>query len=280
MTSSLRWLLLALTSLAMVSGLSLVAIPQASAAAPYTVPGNHTINGRQWRTWCENYSSTIQRCWTEIKSGSQWTHNNLTYLPSSRAAWGKNPLANTGRWTSGGMKWRTECDTATTGGNGCRSYTIVNGRERLNSIVMFGTGPRVDVKWRPGSSYTTAGVEAAALNCINDYRARSGLKRWTRNASMDKMARAWATTMKNDKRLYHSTSQWRGSRGWPYSGENVAYSYRWDNDMHKDGVALCQMWLDSPGHLANIRSTTMTTTGMGVAFGPNGIIWSSNVFDY
>ena len=38
--------------------------------------------------------------------------------------WKGNPLGATGEWTAeDGRKWRTECDTAATGSNGCRSYT-------------------------------------------------------------------------------------------------------------------------------------------------------------
>ena len=52
-----------------------------------------------------------------------WHFNNLTYLPKmTRAQWGSNPLANTGAFTSAGRQWRTECDTAATGNNACRSY--------------------------------------------------------------------------------------------------------------------------------------------------------------
>ncbi|WP_345582633.1 family 20 glycosylhydrolase [Tessaracoccus lubricantis] len=107
--------------------------------APYTKPGLHTINGRQWNTACEAYSQT-ERCRTEIwatvvvieegefvrKSG--WAFNNLTYLPyMTREAWAANPLGHTAEWTaaSDGRKWKTECDTAATGRNGCRSYTYV-----------------------------------------------------------------------------------------------------------------------------------------------------------
>ncbi len=52
-----------------------------------------------------------------------WYFNNLTYLPyMKRSQWASNPLGYTGSWTStDGRKWRTECDTALTGGNGCRS---------------------------------------------------------------------------------------------------------------------------------------------------------------
>ncbi|RMB60036.1 glycoside hydrolase family 3 N-terminal domain-containing protein [Tessaracoccus antarcticus] len=102
--------------------------------APYEVPGFHQINGRWWFTQCEPYSQTT-RCRTEIWSSTVryvagayvvdtgWHFNNLTYLPyMTRQKWGSNPLANTGEWTSGGRRWRTECDTAATGRGGCRSY--------------------------------------------------------------------------------------------------------------------------------------------------------------
>ena len=92
------------------------------------------MNGRNWYTSCEPYSQTT-RCRTEIwstqvgyvagkfVSRTGWHFNNLTYLPNmTRAQWGSNPLANPGEFTSGNRQWRTECDTAATGRNGCRSF--------------------------------------------------------------------------------------------------------------------------------------------------------------
>ncbi|NHB84313.1 hypothetical protein G7085_06040 [Tessaracoccus sp. HDW20] len=34
----------------------------------------------------------------------------------------RQPLANAGVFASGGRQWKTECDTAATGRNGCRAY--------------------------------------------------------------------------------------------------------------------------------------------------------------
>jgi len=118
----------------------------------YTTPGYHNVNGRKWFTTCEPYSVTW-RCTTEIwatsvtlKAGtfeksSGWFFNNLTYLPSKRTAWAKNPLGYTGSWTSTeGRQWRTECDTATTGGNGCRSYIrakVVESTKRSNGSYSY-----------------------------------------------------------------------------------------------------------------------------------------------
>lgn len=106
-----------------------------SAVKLYTTEGQHTVNKRAWKTKCEPYSQT-KRCRTEIwstqatyKNGrfarvEGWVFNNLTYVASPRALWAGNPLGNTNNgWTAkDGRKWKTECDTATTGRNGCRSY--------------------------------------------------------------------------------------------------------------------------------------------------------------
>ncbi|NHB84536.1 hypothetical protein G7085_07745 [Tessaracoccus sp. HDW20] len=135
----------------------------------YTQPGVWRHNGRDWKTSCEKYSPTINRCRTEIyatqityskgkfTTAKGYVFNNLTYLPSPRATWASNPLGGYGKvgynkaWTAtDGRKWRTECDTASSGRNGCRSYiwaTVaeqVNGKYRttqkwlFNNIVQFG----------------------------------------------------------------------------------------------------------------------------------------------
>lgn len=138
------------------------------AGDPRTIPGEHEVNGRQWRTTCEPYSHTT-RCWAEIwatqvthangvfTARNDWFFNNLTYLPEiRRSMWGTNPLANTGSWTAAdGRRWRTECNTAATGQGGCRTwihatvveavptaggghrYQMVN-KEVFNSMVQFG----------------------------------------------------------------------------------------------------------------------------------------------
>ncbi len=100
----------------------------------YTTPGYHKVNGRQWITACEPYSIT-ERCTTfiygtdvqsingKIVKRNGWMFNNLTYKPSRRSAWTNNPLGYAGSWTSDeGRRWMTECDTARTGNNACRSY--------------------------------------------------------------------------------------------------------------------------------------------------------------
>ena len=117
----------------------------------YNSPGTWNINGRQWKTACEKYSTTY-RCRTEIwatqilqtATGSfvrqdGWAFNNLTYLPSPRRNWVTNGLGGFGQrgynsnWVSGGRQWHTECDTARTGRNGCRSSTVAAVVETVTS---------------------------------------------------------------------------------------------------------------------------------------------------
>ena len=127
----------------------------------YTTPGVHRVNGRLWVTTCEPYSKT-ERCTTEIwatqirivngkyKQVNDFVFNNMTYLPSARSLWKDNPLGTPGDHVVNGRQWRTECDTALTGRNACRSsikasvierapgggFRVVN-KYVLNNIVMF-----------------------------------------------------------------------------------------------------------------------------------------------
>ncbi len=138
--------------------------PTFRAADVYTTPGYHTVNGRRWFTRCEPYSAT-SRCWTSIwatqvtnRGGTfvprtGWFHNNLTYLASKRSMWAGNPLGHTTTWTSAdGREWYTECDTARTGGNGCRSYI------RINNLV--------EASPKPGGGYSYSLVNKWVFNNI------------------------------------------------------------------------------------------------------------------
>ncbi len=128
--------LLAVSAAAVVAMASGVLVAHADPTpSVYNTPGGQIVNGRLWNTTCEKYSSTVVRCRTDIwattiqyRAGrytdvTGWTFNNLSYLPSPRATWAGNKLAqNNPSWSSNGRTWKTECDTAATGRGGCRSY--------------------------------------------------------------------------------------------------------------------------------------------------------------
>lgn len=168
----------------------------------YTSEGTHTHNGRQWRTTCERYSQT-QRCRTEIfattvaQVGGRfvqrngWVFNNLTYAASPRGMWEGNRLAAGGTvggratWKAAdGRQWRTECDTAVTGGNGCRSYVeadVIESTSRgyawtttwiLNNMVRFttaGSQPPPAAPSSPSSGINVSGVADPNLRaCLRE----------------------------------------------------------------------------------------------------------------
>ncbi|MEO7587209.1 MAG: leucine-rich repeat domain-containing protein [Arachnia sp.] len=162
---------------------------------PYITEGTHHVNGRDWRTTCEPYSQTT-RCRTEIKATqvtevggrfvvkTGWYFNNLTYLPSPRALWVKNPLGFSGTFTGAdGRKWSTSCDTAETGRNGCRTYAQarviephqVNGvwhytwvtKSIFNNIVQFTVAPVVKPSTPPVTPATVTMPDAKLRECIN-----------------------------------------------------------------------------------------------------------------
>lgn len=156
---------LAVSAAAVVALASGVLVAQAdSTPTVYNTPGGQISNGRLWDTTCEKYSSNVVRCraniWaTQVQyrggryvSVTGWTFNNLSYLPSTRASWEGNNLGQKNdRWNSGGRTWRTECDTATTGRGGCRSYVwtkqariqggkvVVKSDWVFNNLVLFST---------------------------------------------------------------------------------------------------------------------------------------------
>lgn len=153
--------------LAMLISLFVTAGPARADVNVYTTPGYHTVNGRQWHTTCGPYSSVIDRCRADIwatqvqrvngryLSKTGWVFNNLTYLPAPRETWKGNPLATPGTHTISGRQWKTECDTAWTGKNACRSFiwaTVIEGTRTtsgttyrsvtkwvFNNIVLFST---------------------------------------------------------------------------------------------------------------------------------------------
>ena len=131
-----RHLIRLVAAIALSVGLLATGVQTSSALDVYTTPGKHQLNGRTWLTECAKYSSVVDRCTTRIwattvsydrKTGTfsekqAWAFNNLTYKKSARSAWVSfNPLVTPGEHTVSGRKWKTECDTAWTGSNGCRS---------------------------------------------------------------------------------------------------------------------------------------------------------------
>lgn len=113
----------------------------------YWLPGTRTVNGRQWQTTCETYS-TGARCFTKIwasqyvPSGTTyvvktgWTNNSVNYFDYDSPAWAGNVYTTPGTQIVNGRTWRTTCTpNVTVGSRTCRTeiWASLVSRTRLSN---------------------------------------------------------------------------------------------------------------------------------------------------
>lgn len=118
-------------------------------------------------------------------------------------------------------------------------------------------------------------VVRATLCVLNAHRERHGLRALKLDKRLGKAARRHAGDM--DRRNYfshtslggasfldriRSAGYLRGARSWSV-GENIA----WGSRGHSAPRVVGQMWMNSPGHRANILNPSFREIGIGVAFG-------------
>jgi uncharacterized protein YkwD len=115
----------------------------------------------------------------------------------------------------------------------------------------------------------------ATLCVLNQQRAKHGLRPLKLNKKLSRAARRHARDM--DRRNYFShdslgggsfvdrirrAGYLRGARRWSV-GENLA----WGTHGNSAPRTITQMWMNSPGHRANILSPSFREIGIGVAYG-------------
>lgn len=120
------------------------------------------------------------------------------------------------------------------------------------------------------SSYNTA-MEASILTLVNVERQKAGLKPLVLDSQLTQVARLKSRDM-HDAGYFSHTSPTYGSPfdmmshfGITYraAGENIAVG-------QKDGDAVMQAWMNSPGHRANILNPNYTHIGIGAFVSADG----------
>lgn len=111
-------------------------------------------------------------------------------------------------------------------------------------------------------------VENQVITLTNQERAKNGLKPLTANWELSRVARYKAMDMR-DKNYFSHTSPTYGS---PFTMmKNFGIAYRAAGENIAAGQTTPQevvnAWMNSPGHRANILSTTYTQIGVGYASG-------------
>ncbi|WP_193195661.1 CAP domain-containing protein [Nostoc sp. MG11] len=157
--------------------------------------------------------------------------------------------------------------------SGAIAISVPNQTSALKSSNVSSHHPQIIAQ----SSINTTAIEKAVFQQINNYRGSKNLPVLLRNSASDTQARIHSQNMANGRVSFgHSGFRQRVQAiAIPYisAGENVAYNQGY-NDPAKQAV---QGWLQSQGHLANIKGN-YNLTGIGVATGPNGRIYLTQIF--
>jgi uncharacterized protein YkwD len=115
-----------------------------------------------------------------------------------------------------------------------------------------------------GSASATAAYEARILVLVNSARATAGLRPVTASNCADSFAESWAPKIQHDGALSHqSLSPILTACHASTAGENVAYG-----DVTAD--EMMTMWMNSPGHRANILNPSYTGIGIGAVTDSSG----------
>lgn len=125
------------------------------------------------------------------------------------------------------------------------------------------------------SASNLAGVKAATLCLLNERRAQAGLPALASDRLLEDAATRYSARMVAERFFAHEapdgtgmTDRLRasgyltGSSGWTI-GENIAYG----SGSYATAASIVQMWMESPGHRANILSGRFRAIGIGIATG-------------
>lgn len=112
------------------------------------------------------------------------------------------------------------------------------------------------------------------FNGINAFRESNGLAPLRIGLNASAVAQEWSANMARRHTLEHSTSHADDMRvaGWSAAGENIGSSN------FLSGQSLVNMWIESPGHKANMSHASDNVIGVGVTEGSDGLLWGSTSY--
>lgn len=115
--------------------------------------------------------------------------------------------------------------------------------------------------------------EARVVQLVNAARVAQGVRPLTVSSCADRYAEAWATHLASVRTLVHrgDLGAMLGACSARTVGENIAYGA-------VSADQLVQMWLDSPGHRANILNPAYTSVGTGATRTADGTVWAVQNF--
>jgi uncharacterized protein YkwD len=125
----------------------------------------------------------------------------------------------------------------------------------------------------PVTAPTVSSFAAEVLDIVNAERAKVGATDLAINACAQDMAQDWTEHMAASGDLVHNSLRPLFSCGSSVraAAENIAYG-------GQTPAALMSMWMNSPGHRANILNPALKEIGIGIATASDGRIWATQDF--
>ncbi|MDO5067345.1 MAG: CAP domain-containing protein [Propionibacteriaceae bacterium] len=122
----------------------------------------------------------------------------------------------------------------------------------------------------PMNQNATAGYARTILAKVNELRASKGLAPVTRYRELDAVAADWSRQMALQASLSHRPNfTTHYPSGWTNAAENVAM-HGGSGDI---GTMMFELWLNSPGHYANMVNPELNAIGIGLAYDSTNKAW-------
>ncbi len=134
------------------------------------------------------------------------------------------------------------------------------------------------VEDEPGASELRI-IERVMVDLVNNLREGLGLSTLTHSSDLSDVARAWSEKMRDDGIFVHNPSNTQQyPAGWSAAGENIAWRQSGGTLLDKVHAAFNGL-VNSPGHYANMTSSSFNQIGVGVAVAGRNF-WVTQNFAY
>ncbi|MBW4641773.1 MAG: CAP domain-containing protein [Goleter apudmare HA4340-LM2] len=127
------------------------------------------------------------------------------------------------------------------------------------------------------TTFKTAALEKSVFDQINRYRIAQGLQKLKLNANISKQARIHSQNMANGKVPFSHQGFERRVTAIPIIYNNAAENVAFNQGYSNPASEAVNGWLNSPGHLQNIKGK-YNLTGIGVAANQKGEVYLTQIF--
>lgn len=127
------------------------------------------------------------------------------------------------------------------------------------------------------TTFKTTALEKSVFDQINRYRVARGLPKLSLNANISKQARIHSQNMANGKVPFSHQGFEKRVTAIPLIYSNAAENVAFNQGYSNPAAEAVSGWLNSPGHLKNIKGK-YNLTGIGVAANKKGEVYLTQIF--